>query len=259
MADRLVLRRALILVRFAAFAAALVPAGAFGATHATSGTEARQQHFEYDGCDRQFVARQPTAGFIERPYDGAGRVARERALDATHGLQSERQRGQLVEVQDAAFAPIARFDDRADGALVRSARGAPVLGVSTEALVSLAGEPLGRVSAEGVRVEAALDAQRRLRGTGPGASRRRTLSYDSAQRLTRVDEADGSARVMSSFEAHGQPQQVGLPGGAGLTLGYDVLGRLTTRQPSAGVAESFGYDVLGRLVTVPGTVRKSLR
>jgi RHS repeat-associated protein len=347
-----VIRRALILVRFAALAAALTPAGAFGATHATSGTEATQQRFEYDGYDRQIVARQPTAGFIERQYDGAGRVTRERALDTTHGLQSERhvlgydtldrplswtqdgalsvatypplagvrttriagpgpevvtthdaagvvrlqavaglmsrlttpdaagrpatvvttehgqsfveqfvyetQRGQLVEVQDAAFAPIAHFDYRADGALVRSARGAPVLGVSTEALVSLAGEPLGRVSAEGVRVEAALDAQRRLRGTGPGASRRQTLSYDSAQRLTRVEEADGSARVMSSFEAHGQPQQVGLPGGAGLTLGYDVLGRLTTRQPSAGVAESFGYDVLGRVRWTTGAADAAL-
>ena len=97
------IRRALILVRFAALAAALMPAGAFGATHVTSLTEATQQRFAYDGYDRLLTVHPATGGQLVRQYDGAGRVTLERAVDATHGVQSER----TVSAYDTLGRPLA--------------------------------------------------------------------------------------------------------------------------------------------------------
>ena len=79
-----------------------------------------------------------------------------------------------------------------------------------------------------------------------------TYVWDNSGNLITVTNALGQVTTLSSYDAHGRPQQITDPNGLVTTLTYDPRGRLTSRNVG-GELTSYTYDGVGQLtqVTLP--------
>jgi YD repeat-containing protein len=79
-----------------------------------------------------------------------------------------------------------------------------------------------------------------------------TYVWDNVGNLSAVTNALGHVTILSNYDAHGRPEQITDPNGLVTTLGYDLRGRLTSRNVG-GEVTGYTYDGVGQLtrLTLP--------
>ena len=98
------------------------------------------------------------------------------------------------------------------------------------------------------------DQLSRISSVTDGKDQTTSYSYDSLDRVTRVDYADGTS-VSAVYDADGN--QTSLTDAAGTTtMTYDAMSRLTQRSTPDGTVVAYTYDGVGNLLTLtdPGGV-----
>ncbi|MBM4393892.1 MAG: RHS repeat protein, partial [Deltaproteobacteria bacterium] len=188
-----------------------------------------------------------------RRADAAGRLSslRGQASTSTHTttLSFGYGSGRLTELRDGTDRRLVSLERRPDGAVSATRIDPDGASLRTETRRSGLGEPVGRVTALGVRTSWTLDEERRPSAEGPPMGLRRH-AYDASGRMESTTYPDGSAARVTSRDADGLPTRISLPGAGSVDVSWSASRRVRSRRIISGGyvdSEAYDYDDFGRL------------
>ncbi len=144
------------------------------------------------------------------------------------------------------------YEPRLDGILeATTVAPASGLGLRTQTPHTVAGEPMGRITAVNASLALEYDAQRRTSAvTAEPATGGQTFTYEQPSRLVAFAEDGEDPWNFSSFDGRNLPQTISMPGSGSEVAEYDLQGRKTQRTVSFSgltVEQTFVFDGLSRV------------